>query len=162
MLNSGSRNLTWWQKLVRLTSYAVCLIQYSSPPFFSIKCLLSSVNCGARLASYLVCAHTAGTFTTNTQHLKGLPKGLFLWGVLKSGSGKNSQLLPTWPFTIVRRKEGGANGWPKQSKLAARARGGGQRLKLHHKSGPERKHNVTPTPSLWPTSLFLRTHRPHG
>lgn len=69
--------------------------------------------------------------------------------VLKSASWKNSQLLSTWPYTIARmRREGRMDGRMEQGSWGAgECRGGGvggQRLKLHHKSHPERKHEVTP------------------
>lgn len=64
--------------------------------------------------------------------------------VLKSASRKNSQLLSTWPCTIVRkRREGRMDGRTDGAREQGGYRGrgvGGQRLKLHHKSHPERKH----------------------
>lgn len=94
------------------------------------------------------------------------------WGqrVLKSASRKNSQLLSTWPCTIVRkRREGRMDGQTDGAREQGGYRGrgvGGQRLKLHHKSHPERKHWVTPpppihpllsplSPAAWPSPLLL-------
>lgn len=85
-----------------------------------------------------------------------LPVG---WGgerqrVLKSVSWKNSQLLSTWPYTIVRKRregrvDGRMDGWSEGAGGGGDEGGGGvggQRLKLHHKSHPERKHEVVPPP----------------
>lgn len=82
------------------------------------------------------------------------------WGqrVLKSASRKNSQLLSTWPCTIVRkRREGRMDGRTDGAREQGGYRGrgvGGQRLKLHHKSHPERKHWVTPPPQSIHSSPF--------
>lgn len=87
----------------------------------------------------------SGIFMKYTQlTFKGAEKRASSCGgqrVLKSVSWKNSQLLSTWPYTIVRKRRGGDE-W-------SDGRGGGvggRRLKLHHKSHPERKHEMVPPP----------------
>lgn len=98
---------------------------------------------------YLLSFNVHTHIHTNTLTSEGLRKGPFLWGggadFMKSASWKNSQLLSTWPYTIVRKRRGGTDGVREQGDVGAGGVGG-QRLKLHHKSHPERKHEVTPPP----------------
>lgn len=147
---------TWRQDIISLDQiiYSFCTVIQNTELDMPVELAAS-----ARPFSYLIPTVVIFSIYThmqmNTPASKGAskrPLPVRRKKVLKSGLWKNSQLLYTWSYTIVREWREGRT--VERMEWGSRGLCWGRGGVLHHKSHPEGKHCMTPPPSSIQPSLL--------